>query len=181
MCFPSATWAYGRRCRSTTAWTICPNRLRWSSLPRRGGHTGRSRPSTCGSPLTTVPELETPSPPPIHHPVRMRVTQEFERRRLTVFFRLLLLIPHFIWLGLWGFVVILLSFVNWIVILIKGRAPEGLHRMLAMYVNYATHVYAYGSIAANRFPGFIGEPGYEVDIIIDPAQQQSRLKAFFRL
>ena len=131
--------------------------------------------------MTTVPELETPSPPPIDHPVRIQVTGELERRRLTVFFRLLLAIPHLIWLGIFGFGVALLTIVNWFIILVKRESPTNLHRMVAQYVNYATHVYAYVSIAANRFPGFLGQPGYEVDIKIDDPVQQSRKSVLFRL
>jgi uncharacterized protein DUF4389 len=137
--------------------------------------------------LTTAPEPETPSPSdqpppgPIDHPVRMRVTDDLRRTRLTVFFRLLLAIPHFIWLALWGVGVVLLAIVNWVATLVKGESPAGLHRMFAMYINYTAHVYAYVSIAANRFPGFLGEPGYEVDLDIDPPAQQSRVSVFFRL
>jgi hypothetical protein len=111
----------------------------------------------------------------------MVVTDDLSRSRLTVFFRLLLAIPHFIWLTLWGIAVAVLAVVNWLVVVVRGRAPAGLHRMLAMYINYATHVHAYVSIAANRFPGFTGERGYEVDLEIDPPVQQSRLSALFRL
>lgn len=137
--------------------------------------------------MTTAPEPETPSPSdqpppgPIEHPVRMRVTDDLSRSRLTVFFRLLLAIPHFLWLALWGVAVVLLAIVNWVATLVKGQAPDGLHRMFAMYINYATHVYAYVSIAANRFPGFLGEPGYEVDLDIDAPAPQSRVSVFFRL
>jgi uncharacterized protein DUF4389 len=131
--------------------------------------------------LTTVPAPENPDKPPIDHPVRMRVTEDLERNRLTVFFRLLLAIPHLIWVGLWGIAVAVLSIVNWVATLVKGQSPAGLHRMFAMYINYVVHVYAYVSIAANRFPGFIGEPGYEVDVQIDPPARQNRLSVLFRI
>ena len=36
------------------------------------------------------------------HPVQLAVTDDLQRSRLTVFFRLLLAIPHFIWLLLWS-------------------------------------------------------------------------------
>ena len=35
------------------------------------------------------------------HPVRIEVTDPLRRSRLTVFFRLLLAMPHFVWLTLW--------------------------------------------------------------------------------
>ena len=35
------------------------------------------------------------------HPVRLVVEDDLERNRLTVFFRLILAIPHIVWLILW--------------------------------------------------------------------------------
>jgi hypothetical protein len=137
--------------------------------------------------LTTVPAPETPDTPgapprrPTDHPVRMRVTGDLSRSRLTVFFRLALFIPHFVWLGIWGIAIVLLAIVNWLVVLVRGQTPAGLHRMFARYVNYSTHVYAYISLAANRFPGFVGESGYDVDLDIAPPARQNRWKVAFRL
>ena len=39
------------------------------------------------------------------HPVRITIDDDLRRSRLTVFFRLLLVIPHVVWLYLWGFAV----------------------------------------------------------------------------
>ena len=36
------------------------------------------------------------------HPIRLILSDDLSRTRLTVFFRLILAIPHLIWLGLWG-------------------------------------------------------------------------------
>jgi hypothetical protein len=136
--------------------------------------------------LTTVPEPETPNTsappprPPIDHPVRMRVTEDPSRNRLTVFFRLLLVIPHWIWLSLWGLFALVLVLANWFAVLFTGKTPASLHRFLSAYVNYATHVYAYLSVAANRYPGFTGDPGYEVDLEFDPPAPQSRWSVVFR-
>ncbi len=59
------------------------------------------------------------------HPVRLVVTDDLRRTRLTVFFRLLLAIPHFIWLELVGVVVILATIGNWFVTLFAGRSSAG--------------------------------------------------------
>ena len=40
--------------------------------------------------------------PPPPHPIRLAVYDDLKRSRLTVFFRLLLLIPHFVWQYVWG-------------------------------------------------------------------------------
>jgi hypothetical protein len=100
---------------------------------------------------------------------------------VTVFFRLLLAIPLYLWLIVWGFGVFFLVIFNWFVLLFRAQTPDGLHRFLTMYVNYATHVHAYLTVAANRYPGFLGEPGYEFDVLFDPPQRQNRWTVAFRL
>ena len=48
-----------------------------------------------------------------------------------------------------------------------GRLPESLHRFLAAYVRYASHVFAFVTLVGNPFPGFAGRQGsYPVDIEI---------------
>jgi hypothetical protein len=115
------------------------------------------------------------------HPIRLVVTDDLRRSRLTVFFRLLLAIPHFLWLGLWSVVAVLVLIVNWFATLFAGRSPDGLHDFLARFVCYSTHVNAYAYLLADPFPGFGGAPGYPVDLEIDPPEPQSRLKTFFRV
>jgi hypothetical protein len=108
------------------------------------------------------------------HPVRLVVDDDLMRSRLTVFFRLLLAIPHFIWVTLWTLAVVVIGFIAWVIALVRGRLPDGLHDFLAMYVRYVTHLGAYLAIAANPYPGFTGKPGYPVDVEIPAPQAQSR-------
>jgi hypothetical protein len=115
------------------------------------------------------------------HPVHLIVNDDGARSRLTVFFRLLLTLPHFVWLSLWGSVAFPVVIVNWIATLILGRSPGALHRFLAAYVRYAIHVAAYLSLAANPFPGFTGSSGYPIDVEIQPPGRQSRWSVAFRL
>lgn len=116
------------------------------------------------------------------HPIRMVVHDELERSRLTVFFRLLLSIPHIIWLVLWGIAVFFAAILSWFIALFTGRLPQGLHDFSAAFLRYGTHVYAYLLLAANPFPGFTGTAGsYPIDLEIDPPQSQSRWKTAFRL
>jgi hypothetical protein len=70
--------------------------------------------------------------------------------------------------------------VAWFAVLIKGELPAGLHRFFTMYIRYATHVNAYLNLAANPFPGFLGENGYEVDVEFDPPARQNRWTVGFR-
>jgi hypothetical protein len=117
----------------------------------------------------------------VQHPIRLVVTDDLQRNRLTVFFRLILAIPHVIWLFLWGIVATLAAIANWFATLVKGESPEGLHNFLATYLRYMTQVYAYILLIADPFPGFGGKPGYPVEIEVDPAQPQNRWTVGFRI
>jgi hypothetical protein len=116
------------------------------------------------------------------HPIRMVVGDDLERSRLTVFFRLLLAIPHIIWLFLWTIAVFFVAILSWFIVLFTARLPEGLHGFSAAYVRYGAHVYGFLLLAANPFPGFTGTAGsYPVDVEIEPPARQSRWKTAFRI
>jgi hypothetical protein len=119
---------------------------------------------------------------PTHHPIRLVVTDDLRRTRLTVFFRLILAIPHLLWATLWGVIAVLAVLANWFATLVKGRSPEGLHTFLATFLRYVTHVRAYLLLAADPFPGFTGREGtYPIDLAVGPPEEQSRLTVAFRL
>jgi uncharacterized protein DUF4389 len=118
---------------------------------------------------------------PARHPVRIVVSDDLQRTRLTVLFRLILAIPHFIWLSLWAVIATLAAIVNWFATLFTGRSPDGLHNFLATYLRYQTHVTAYALLIADPFPGFTGTPGYPIDLEVDPPEEQNRLTVFFRV
>ena len=114
-------------------------------------------------------------------PVRLELDDDGRRSRLTVFFRLLLAIPHFVWLALWSIAAFFAAIADWFVVLVRGHSAHPLHRFLAAYVRYDAHVTAFATLIANPFPGFAGSPGYPVDIAIDPPERQNRWKTLFRL
>jgi Domain of unknown function (DUF4389) len=129
--------------------------------------------------MSDTPSVVADAPAP--HPIHLVVTDDLERSRLTVFFRLLLAIPLFLWLAIWGIAAYLSVIVAWFAGLVMGRVPDGLHNFLAAFLRFETHVSAYFSIAANPYPSFTGTPGYPIDVDIAPAANQSRLTIFFRL
>lgn len=116
------------------------------------------------------------------HPIRVAVSDDLRRSRLTVFFRLLLAIPHFIWLALWSIAIFFVLIGQWFFTLFAGRPAEPLHGFIAAYLRYSTHLGAYVYLIANPFPGFVGEAGsYPVDLEIAPPAPQHRAITFFRL
>jgi len=118
---------------------------------------------------------------PPRHPIHVVVTDDLQRNRLTVFFRLLLVIPHFIALFFWSIALWFAVVAAWFVGIFTGRVPDGLHHFIARYVRYLTYVNAYLFIAADPYPPFSGEPGYPIDVVIAPPVAQSRLTILFRL
>ncbi len=121
-------------------------------------------------------------PPPPEHPVGISCDDDLRRSRLTVFFRLLLWLPHLVWLLLWGVVVFFAIVANWFVTLFAATPAASLHRFISAYVRYATHNYAFITLVANPFPGFTGREGtYPVDLSIAPPARQNRWKTGFRI
>lgn len=114
------------------------------------------------------------------HPIRLVLSDDLERSRLTVFFRLLLAIPHAIWLSLWTFAALVVGVAAWALTMARGTLPQPLHDFYVQYARYTAHVYAYVHLAANPFPGFTGRPGYPVDVEVDPPARQRRATVAFR-
>jgi Domain of unknown function (DUF4389) len=127
------------------------------------------------SSATGVPPESSP------HPVRLVVSDDLGRSRLTVLFRLFLWLPHLVWFVLWTVAAYVAAFAAWLIVVVDGRLPRTFHGFLAGYVRYTVHIYAYLFLAADRYPGFRGRPGYDVDLEIDPPARQGRWGAGFRL
>lgn len=115
------------------------------------------------------------------HPVQITVADDLRRSRLTVFFRLLLALPHLVFFWAWASVVQYALVLGWLWALVTGALPEFLHRFVTSWIRYGFHLGAYLHLVANPFPGFIGRSGYPVDLIlpVEP-ERQRRLTIFFR-
>ena len=114
--------------------------------------------------------------------MRVRVDDDLRRSRLTVFFRLLLVIPQLIWLEVWLFAVFWLILFNWLATLCSGRTEADVHAFLGRWLRYQLHVNAYLLLVANPWPPFSGRPGtYPVDLELDSPERQSRWVTFFRI
>ena len=124
------------------------------------------------------PTIEPPVP---SHPISFVVTDDLRRSRLTVFFRLLLVIPHLIVVALWAIAALFALLAAWFAALFIGRVPAGLHDFLASYLRYSTRVTAYAYLIADPFPPFGSGGSYPLDVTIAPPQTQGRLSVFFRL
>src|SRR5262249_1734278 len=125
-------------------------------------------------------EAFAPSAAP-SHPIGLVVTDDLHRSRLTVFFRHVLAIPPFVWLGIWAIAVEVVVLIAWFAALFPGRVPGRLHGFMASFVRYSPRVTGYVFLLANPWPGFSNGQPYPIDARIEPAEPQSRLTVFFRL
>jgi Domain of unknown function (DUF4389) len=125
--------------------------------------------------------LVTGASAPTPHPIGLILTDDLHRSRLTVFFRLLLAIPAFIWLAIWAIAVEIAVLIAWFAALFTARVPDGIHGFMASFVRYSTRVTGYVFLLANPWPGFTNAHPYPIDARIDPPARQSRLTVFFRI
>jgi hypothetical protein len=116
------------------------------------------------------------------HPIRIVVRDDLRRSRLTVLLRLVLVIPHILWLYWFSIGAFFVAIVNWFATVITGKPQPGMHDFLARYVRYTIHLNAYLYLVANPFPGFLGIPGsYPLDLEIDGPARQNRWVSGFRI
>jgi hypothetical protein len=134
------------------------------------------------------------------HPVRLLVTDDLRRSRLTVLVRAFLAIPQLIWAAIWGGIVygsyrylhtgggsttattaggtIVLA---WLVTLFSGWLWPELHGLHARFLRWSTHLAAYVFLVANPWPRLDARDAYPVDLQIDPPMRQNRWKTLFRI
>jgi Domain of unknown function (DUF4389) len=116
------------------------------------------------------------------HPVGVSVADDLRRNRATVFFRILLAIPHFVWVVLWSIAVVPALVAGWVATIATGRLPRSLHGFFCSYIRYTTELGAYLTFVANPYPPFNGSPsGYPLEVRLPEPEAQSRWSALLRL
>lgn len=116
-------------------------------------------------------------------PVTFTAEHVVEQSRLSVFLRILFVIPHAIVVSLWGLAAYFTLIVAWFAMLFTGRYPEGLYGFHRSFLRYATYVSGYYYLLSSKFPQFNGDdPSYPVQLEIGPPQAEySRMKVLFRI
>jgi hypothetical protein len=111
------------------------------------------------------------------------VTASGARNRLTVAFRLILLIPHAVVLQIWGYFVQILAVVQWFIVLFTGKRNEGIWRLQDQWLGYGSRVWGYGALLHDRFPPFGPDPNGVVPstYAFDYAEPANRLTNGLRL
>jgi hypothetical protein len=110
------------------------------------------------------------------------LVERVERRgRLSVAFRLLLVLPQVVVLYVLLLVGLVAVVVGWFAALALGRLPEPIARYLCHLTRYTTRVYAYSWLLTDRYPPFrFSAEGYPVQVELAPGRL-NRLAVLFRL
>jgi hypothetical protein len=105
------------------------------------------------------------------------------RSRLTTFFRLILAIPHFIVLYVWGIAAFFAIVAAWFAIVITGTYPPALYAFVAALQRYSTAVYGYVALLTDEYPPFGADTdNYPTRIKIPPPKPEyDRLKTLVRI
>jgi len=119
----------------------------------------------------------------VSYPVTFTADYVEQRSRLTAFFRLILAIPLFIWLVVYGIVAELAIVIAWFAIVITGQFPRGLYDFVADFTRFATRVLAYTYLLSDPYPPFGGsdDRAYPVRMEFEPLDHYDRLKTLFRI
>ncbi|WP_330451440.1 MULTISPECIES: DUF4389 domain-containing protein [unclassified Streptomyces] len=110
------------------------------------------------------------------------IVEPARQRRLTVFFRLLLLIPHAVVLFFLEIAAFFTLVFGWFAALALARLPGPVYRFLAQVLAYRTRVGASAMLLVDSYPPFSlsQPPQYPVHIDVRPTRL-NRLAVFFRL
>ena len=137
-----------------------------------------------------VPSAEAPSPPSAwapppparpRYPIDVRFDRDQHIGRFWAipiigwFFRWLVLIPHFILLGLFSIVVFIALLVVWIPVLLTGRFPGWGYSIIGGFYRWYIRVAAYLLLLVGPYPPFSATAPYPVVVDFDPDTRLNNL------
>jgi Domain of unknown function (DUF4389) len=104
-----------------------------------------------------------------------------KQRRVTVLFRIVLVIPHFVVLYAIGIAAQVVAFIGWFAALFTGQLPEWAHTFLTGTLRWQVRAYAYMYLLTDTYPPFsLDDDGYPIRLL-SRATTLNRLAVFFRI
>jgi hypothetical protein len=88
------------------------------------------------------------------YPIDLEVDPPQPQNRLTVLFRIVLVIPALLLANILSNLSQLLAVFSWFIALVLGRVPEGLRNFAALALRIETQTYAYVLLLTGRYPSF---------------------------
>src|SRR5687768_11124870 len=104
------------------------------------------------------------------------------QRRLTVAFRIILAIPHWLYAYVLGIAVFFAVVAAWLAALVIGRMPDGLGTFIGRTLQYYGRVYSYSYyLLTDRYPPFaLDDVDYPVTVTVPTGGRLNRAAVFFR-
>jgi hypothetical protein len=104
------------------------------------------------------------------------------QRRVTIAFRMILAIPHWVFASVLSAVAFVVVFFAWFAVLFTARMPQGMGDFLTRILQYQARVYAYGQhLLTDAYPPFdIGPAEYPVLLEIEVPERFNRAAVLFR-
>jgi Domain of unknown function (DUF4389) len=88
------------------------------------------------------------------YPIDLEVDPPQPQNRLTVLFRIVLVIPALLLTSILSNLSHLFAVFSWFIALVLGRVPEGLRNFAALALRIETQTYAYVLLLTGRYPSF---------------------------
>jgi hypothetical protein len=111
----------------------------------------------------------------------VRDGEALRRKRLVVLLRALLFVPHYIVLGIWSVLAVVVLPMAWLAALLTGRVPARLHRFLAAYLRYSGQAAAWFHLLSGRYPDPLHTLEHPFEIDIPERRRQPRVVTFLRV
>lgn len=118
-----------------------------------------------------------------NYPVDVEVDPPAPQSRISVFFRILMVIPHLIVLAFLGIATAVVGFIAWLAILFTGKYPQGLLNFALGVFHWSTRVNGYAYLLTGTYPAFAtgADDSYPVRVHIVPQLEgRNRVTVFFR-
>jgi hypothetical protein len=115
------------------------------------------------------------------YPVTFDVEYPERLSRWLIFVKWLLAFPHWLILGIFGYLVGLTTFISWFAILFTGRYPKALFDLAVVYFRWSARLTAYVVLLRDDYPPFGGgNPEYPVHFDVGYPEKLSRLLIFVK-
>lgn len=117
------------------------------------------------------------------YPFAIEVDPAAPQSRLTVFFRIILAIPHALILYFLGIAVGVITLIAWVAILVTGKYPAGMYPFVMNVNHWQLRANAYMFLLTGVYPPFaMGPAEYPARLSgEDTLENRNRVTTFFRL
>jgi uncharacterized protein DUF4389 len=97
------------------------------------------------------------------YPVDLELDPPEPQNRLTVFFRIVLVIPAYVMNIVLSAVAQFVAFIGWFVVLVLGRMPRGMRDLTAYCLRYQAQFNAYAYVITGRYPSLASGSGFQFE------------------